>query len=56
MSASADVRAVLSEKSLVQRLSSGTRGTVRALLRNKAGFLGFLGVMFFIILTTLGPL
>lgn len=56
MSASADVKAVLAEKTLIQRIGSGTRGTIRALLRNKAGFLGFLGVTFFVLMTTLGPL
>jgi len=56
MSAPADATMVWREQSLAQRLGRGIRGTLRALLRNKAGFLGFLGVMFFVVMTTLGPL
>ncbi len=32
------------------------RATARMLLRNKAGFIGFLGVMFFIVVSVFGPL
>ena len=43
-----------------QRQMSGIgtwlRGTVRLLLQNKGGFIGFLGVMFFAVLTVFGPL
>ncbi|MDX1995223.1 MAG: ABC transporter permease [bacterium] len=31
------------------------RGAMRALLRNKAGFLGFIGMMFFFLMTVFGP-
>lgn len=32
------------------------RGTVRMLVQNKGGFMGFIGIMFFVILTVFGPL
>lgn len=32
------------------------RGTGRMLVRNKGGFIGFLGIMFFVVLTAFGPL
>lgn len=32
------------------------RGTIRTLIRNKGGFIGFLGVLFFILMSTFGPL
>ncbi|MBA3870727.1 MAG: ABC transporter permease [Anaerolineae bacterium] len=35
---------------------SSLRATARMLLRNKSGFIGFLGVMFFIIVSVFGPL
>lgn len=38
------------------RTRHGIGSTLRALTRNKAGFIGFLGVMFFILLTVVGPL
>jgi peptide/nickel transport system permease protein len=37
-------------------LGSGIRTSFRALLRNKAGFIGFLGIMFFVVMTVFGPL
>lgn len=37
-------------------LGRGARSFVVALTRNRAGFLGFLGIMFFILVTTFGPL
>jgi peptide/nickel transport system permease protein len=37
-------------------LGKSIRVSFRALTRNKAGFLGFLGISFFIIVTTFGPL
>ena len=37
-------------------LGNTLRGASRALLRNKAGFLGFLGVTFFFVMTVFGPL
>lgn len=42
-------------RSLAQ-LGNSIRGSARALLRNKAGFIGFLGVMFFLLMTVFGPL
>jgi peptide/nickel transport system permease protein len=32
------------------------RAAARAVIRNKAGFIGFLGVLFFVVMTTFGPL
>ena len=37
-------------------LGRGLRATGQLLLRNKAGFLGFVGVMFFVLMTAFGPL
>lgn len=37
-------------------LGAGTRSFLRSLLRNKTGFLGFLGIMFFLLVTIFGPL
>lgn len=37
-------------------LGNSLRATGRMLLRNKSGFIGFLGVMFFIIVSVFGPL
>jgi peptide/nickel transport system permease protein len=37
-------------------LGSSLRASFRALTRNKAGFLGFLGISFFVLVTTFGPL
>jgi peptide/nickel transport system permease protein len=37
-------------------LGNSVRGSLRALTRNKAGFLGFCGIMFFVIVTVFGPL
>lgn len=37
-------------------LGSSTRSAVNALVRNKAGFLGFCGILFFVIVTVFGPL
>jgi peptide/nickel transport system permease protein len=37
-------------------LGNSVRASWRALTRNRAGFLGFLGILFFILLTTFGPL
>ncbi len=37
-------------------LGDSLRATARMLLRNKSGFIGFLGVMFFIIVSVFGPL
>ncbi|MEP0762306.1 MAG: ABC transporter permease [Chloroflexota bacterium] len=37
-------------------LGRTTRGASRALVRNKAGFLGFLGLVFFFVLTVFGPM
>lgn len=37
-------------------LGRGLRATGLLLLRNKAGFLGFVGVMFFVLMTAFGPL
>ncbi len=42
--------------SRLARIRSGSGQLVRALTRNKAGFIGFLGVMFFVLMTTIGPL
>lgn len=36
-------------------LGRTVRASTRALLRNKAGFIGFLGVMFFFVMTVFGP-
>lgn len=44
------------QPSLWTRFRYGMRDTFKALTRNKAGFIGFLGVMFFVLLTTVGPL
>ncbi|MFN8561225.1 MAG: ABC transporter permease [Anaerolineae bacterium] len=38
------------------RLGDTIRSSGRALIRNKGGFIGFLGILFFVLLTTLGPL
>ena len=37
-------------------LGNSLRATARMLLRNKSGFIGFLGVMFFIIVSVFGPI
>jgi peptide/nickel transport system permease protein len=37
-------------------LGNGIRAGLRALVRNKAGFLGFCGIMFFILVSVFGPL
>jgi peptide/nickel transport system permease protein len=37
-------------------LGNNLRGGFRALTRNKAGFIGFCGILFFILMTTFGPL
>jgi peptide/nickel transport system permease protein len=37
-------------------LGRGVRITFRSLMRNKGGFIGFLGILFFIVLTVFGPL
>lgn len=37
-------------------LGNVIRSSARALLRNKAGFVGFLGVMFFVVVSVFGPL
>jgi peptide/nickel transport system permease protein len=37
-------------------LGNNLRGGFRALTRNKAGFIGFCGILFFIVMTTFGPL
>ncbi|HRL10966.1 MAG TPA: ABC transporter permease [Aggregatilineales bacterium] len=37
-------------------LGNGTRGFMRSLLRNKTGFLGLLGILFFVVVTVFGPL
>ncbi len=37
-------------------LGNGLRATGRMLLRNKAGFIGFLGIMFFVAVSAFGPL
>lgn len=37
-------------------LGNGIRASLRALTRNKAGFVGFLGLMFFFVVLTFGPL
>ncbi|MCS6834812.1 MAG: ABC transporter permease subunit [Anaerolineae bacterium] len=37
-------------------LGRGIRTSWRALTRNRAGFLGFLGIMFFVVVTVFGPL
>lgn len=37
-------------------LGNAARASWRALVRNKAGFLGFCGLVFFILLSTIGPL
>lgn len=38
------------------RLGDTIRSSSRALLRNKGGFVGFLGILFFVVLTVFGPL
>ncbi|MBI5961378.1 MAG: ABC transporter permease [Chloroflexi bacterium] len=37
-------------------LGRSTRSAIHALVRNKAGFLGFLGLLFFFLMTVFGPL
>lgn len=37
-------------------LGNGLRATGRMLMRNKAGFIGFLGIMFFVAVSAFGPL
>lgn len=37
-------------------LGNGTRTFLRSLLRNKTGFLGLLGILFFLVVTIFGPL
>src|SRR5262249_30362224 len=37
-------------------LGNGIRASIRALARNKAGMLGFLGLLFFFLVLTFGPL
>jgi peptide/nickel transport system permease protein len=37
-------------------IGTNIRASSRALLRNKAGFIGFLGVMFFVLVSVFGPL
>ena len=37
-------------------LGNGIRATVRALARNKAGLVGFFGILFFFVVLTFGPL
>lgn len=37
-------------------LGRNTRAATRTLLRNRGGFLGFLGIMFFVIMSVFGPL
>jgi peptide/nickel transport system permease protein len=37
-------------------LGNNVRGALGALFRNKAGFVGFLGIMFFVVVTVFGPL
>ncbi|MCB9453724.1 MAG: ABC transporter permease [Anaerolineaceae bacterium] len=37
-------------------LGNGIRASLRALVRNKAGFVGFLGLMFYFVVLTFGPL
>lgn len=37
-------------------LGTSVRNSLTALTRNKAGFLGFLGIMFFVVVTVFGPL
>ncbi len=37
-------------------LGNALRSTNKMLLRNKAGFIGFLGIMFFVLVSVLGPL
>ncbi|MBN1964557.1 MAG: ABC transporter permease [Anaerolineae bacterium] len=37
-------------------LGNSLRSTMRMLVRNKGGFIGFLGIMFFIVLSVFGPL
>jgi len=39
-----------------RRVVTASTGTLRALARNKAGFAGFLGVVFFVLLAFIGPL
>lgn len=41
---------------VLAKIGTGIRSSFRALTRNKAGFLGFLGIAFFILVTTFGPL
>lgn len=41
---------------IMARLGERTRSSVRALTRNKAGFIGFLGLAFFALVTIFGPL
>lgn len=37
-------------------LGNTIRASINALVRNRAGFLGFLGILFFVLVTTFGPL
>lgn len=37
-------------------IGSWLRGTARMLVQNKGGFIGFIGIMFFVVLTVFGPL
>jgi peptide/nickel transport system permease protein len=46
---------VMLQPTLPARMWRTVGGTTRALTRNKAGFIGFLGVAFFLLLTTVGP-
>jgi peptide/nickel transport system permease protein len=41
---------------VLANLGNGIRSSFRALTRNRAGFIGFLGIAFFILVTTFGPL
>jgi len=46
------------QDSILRQMSSlgrTTRAATRALIRNKAGFIGFIGVMFFFFMTVFGP-
>lgn len=43
------------QPSLPTRVRRTVRGYFKALTRNKAGFIGFLGIAFFVLLTTVGP-
>jgi peptide/nickel transport system permease protein len=41
---------------LMASVGNGLRQSFRALTRNKAGFVGFVGIAFFVVVTTFGPL